>query len=266
MVLGLSSLAGCVGGQRSRGPSGTATPSKDTDRVFQRVAVEGTTLVIDLAEDADIDTVNVISPSGELYRRLAVYRGVTALSTDIDESYVPGTYEVIGVKDSNSVSTVALEIAPKLRIADILLPSEARDEFPEGLGNTLESQMGVAVENEGSGPAFIHKLLILGNVPNPTTELLDDRAQETGVYDSEVGRFRSESVTLLAGDSTILFSNTLPLFTRGGWYCEQVTSGGDAEIRIVIGQSATAVTTRQQISYSESEEGRDCVARTEMGA
>jgi hypothetical protein len=258
-VLGLSSLAGCVGGQGSGGPSETATPSPDSDRVFERVAVEGTTLVIDLAEDADIDTVNVISPSGELYRRLAVYRGVTRLSTEIDETYTPGTHEVLGIRQSQSVSSVQLEIAPQLEITGVSLASEGTVAFPEKLGTTIDAQVAVSISNTGTGPAYIRKLLILGDVPKPTVGIADPRSTKSGILETITQRFDAEQVTLHDGEAGVLFTNSIPFSTtRRDQFCNSEVYTGDVEVQLIGPKQSVLATTIYSVRYSTSDSSASC--------
>jgi hypothetical protein len=220
--------------------------------VFERVAVEGTTLVVDLAEDTDVDTVNVIAPNGELYRRLAVYRGVTRLSTEIDEAYTPGVYEIIGVRQAATSDSVRLEIAPRLEITDVSLASEGTVTFPEKLGTTIDAQVAVSVSNTGTGPAYIRKLLILGDVPNPTVKIADARSTKSGILDADTQRFDVEQVALYHGDTAILFSNSIPFSTtRRGRFCASESYTGDVEVRLV-GAEAVLATTTYSVRYSTS--------------
>jgi hypothetical protein len=261
-VLGLSSLAGCVGGQGSGGPSETATPSEDSARVFERVAVEGTTLVIDLAEDADIDTVNVISPSGELYRRLAVYQGVKRLSTEIDEAYTPGSYEIVGVNQSKKVKSFLLDITPHLVITNVSLETDGRVKFPDKMGRTSVSEVAVTVANTGSGPAFVRKLLVLGDVPNPTTELVPESIERSGIFDTESNRFYSDGVTIPPRSTAVIFSDSLAFsFVGDGWDCEPESKIGQVEIIVQTRQMGQSISTSRRITYESSDRYNTCGIR-----
>jgi hypothetical protein len=233
-------------------------PTKDPRGVFERVAVEETTLVIELAEDAGIDTVNVVSPSGELYRRLAVYRGVTRLTADIDEAYIPGIYELLGVGQGQSVSSVQLEIAPRLAITDVSVASEGIVEFPDSLGTTTDAQIAVRVVNRGTGPGYIRKLLILGEVPNPTVAIADSRSIKSGILDIGSERFDANQVTLYRGMKH-LFSNSVPFSTtRRDRYCGSEVYLGTAEVQLLGTGPLPLATTSFTVRYSPAESHSMC--------
>jgi hypothetical protein len=221
--------------------------------------VEETTLIVDLTEDADVDTVNVIDPDGELYRRLAVYRGVTRLSTEIDEAYTPGVYEILGVRQSENVSSTQLEIAPELAITDISLKADGRIKFPEKLGRTGSSEVAVTIRNSGSGPAFIRKLLVLGDVPNPTFELLDDSVDRSGMFDLGSNRFYSDGVTVAKESSITVFSDTLPFSYVGeGWDCSEAPQQGRVEVTIRTRQADYAASSTRILRYSATDSDGSC--------
>jgi len=62
----LVSVAGCLTDDGDSGTSGDGTDSPDGQGPLQRVAVEETTLVVELSPDADVDQVNLIQPNGAL--------------------------------------------------------------------------------------------------------------------------------------------------------------------------------------------------------
>jgi hypothetical protein len=265
-MLGLSGLAGCLGARGSEEPSSTPTPPVTTGGVFERVAVEGTTLVVDLAEDTDVDTVNVIAPNGELYRRLAVYRGVTRVSVDIEETYTPGVYEIVGAKRAESIGSVQLDVVPELVVTDVSLEADGRAEFPEKLGRTAASEVAVSMTNAGSGPAFIRKLLVLGDVPNPTTNLIDESLARSGMFDAELNQFYSDGVTLPAGDSIVVFSDTLPFsFVGDGMECGEEPRRGQAEVTLQTHQAGYAVSVTMGVAYGLAGSDGTCRVRIEPG-
>jgi len=48
-----------------------------------RIAVEGTTLVVELSEEADVNQINLIQPNGELFGKRDVAAGAQQVSFEI---------------------------------------------------------------------------------------------------------------------------------------------------------------------------------------
>jgi len=83
----LVSVAGCLNTDGDSGTSGDGTGSPDGQGPLQRVAIEGTTLVVELSSDADVDQVNLIQPNGELFGTRDVAAGAQQVSFEVRTSY-----------------------------------------------------------------------------------------------------------------------------------------------------------------------------------
>ena len=120
-VSAVGGVAGCV--SESGSPSGTdsggGTDAGTDDGPFQRVAVDGTTLVVELARDADIEQVNLIKPNGELWGTRGVAAGAERVSFEFHGAYTPGEYDVLGVANEETVVEESLEIRPNLEIREV---------------------------------------------------------------------------------------------------------------------------------------------------
>jgi len=62
----LAGLAGCLGDNDSGTPDDGTDPLAGQDQI-ERVAVEGTTLVVELTTGAEVDQINLIEPNGEFF-------------------------------------------------------------------------------------------------------------------------------------------------------------------------------------------------------
>jgi len=115
----LVSVAGCLNTDGDSGTPGDGTGSPDGKGPLQRVAVEGTTLVVKLSPDADVDQINLIQPNGELFGTRDVAAGVQQVSFEIGTAYEPGEYRVVALKGEETVTESTTDIVPEIQIQDV---------------------------------------------------------------------------------------------------------------------------------------------------
>lgn len=252
-VVGLAAgLAGCFSDSNGDGES------PDSNE-FDDVRVEGTMLIVELAAGAAIDRVNVIAPDGTAFAGKDVQQGVTTVEFDIGVAYQAGEHRIVGVADGQTVAETTLDITPNVTITEVGVGANHLDRMPENL-NFRKQQSFVTVANQGNGPELIKKLLILGDVPNPTTELQQsDEGDATGIFDVEDGFGELQQPIVPAGKTVTFYSTTKPfLFTGDGIQCksERQTGTGRFELPVKIGD--VPVTNQYQIEYSASDKSDEC--------
>jgi hypothetical protein len=256
-MLGLSGLAGCLGARGSEEPSSTPTPPVTTGGVFERVAVEGTTLVVDLAEDTDVDTVNVIAPNGELYRRLAVAVGVTRLATRIVIPYTPGIYQFVAVKQSTTVGQTSLLVEPATRVSKVELAMDTPEGIPTGL-SYADAQVRVELLNTGAGPESVTALRLKGDVPNPTWRYPEE-PPTSEIFDESDGFGDSERVLIEAGTNKAVYSTGMPFLQTGrGTNCSGEPQQGTFIMEIDSEITGKTLRTEIPIRWQLSEDGEEC--------
>jgi hypothetical protein len=246
-------LAGCS----MDGPADGSSDGGADGGEFERVAVEGRTLVVEFGE-LSADTVNVIAPDGTAFASRSVAQGATTVEIDIGLSYEPGEYQVVASADESTVAETSLTIAPELEILEVGVGANHPDRMPDGL-NFADEQAIVEISNTGSGPGVVDQLLILGDVPNPTTELAQGGNEESGIFDVEQGYGNLSRASVPAGETAVLFSTSMPfLFSGDGIMCKDSPQTGEFEAKISVEVGDGPLAEIHSIRYSASEQPDQC--------
>lgn len=250
----LVSVAGCLNDNGGSGtPSDGTTPS-DGKGPLTRIAVEGTTLIVELSADADVDQVNLIQPNGGLFGQRDVAAGAQQVSFDIGTAYASGEYRVLGLKDEETVVETTTGLRPEIQIQDVGLyrnnPDKPWDEV-YGDSETDRIKNGeafVTVENTGSGPEAITELVFSGDVPNPI-----ENPRGSGMYEAD-------QVVVSPGETIDLFSNSFPFGSEseGGMGCSPDGNSGQFTVIVETRVSRNRVTSTYDVQYSGSDEMTDC--------
>jgi hypothetical protein len=127
----LASVAGCLNNGDSSGTPGDGTTDSESKGPLKRIAVDGTTLVVELSDEADVDQVNLIQPNGELFGKRDVAAGAQQVSFEIGTTYEPGEYRVVALNGEETVVESTEEIRPQVEIRDI------------GLYRTIPTNLGM---------------------------------------------------------------------------------------------------------------------------
>lgn len=253
-VVGLASgLAGCFSDSNGDGES----PDSNG---FDDVRVKDTMLVVELAAGAAIDRVNVIAPDGTAFAGKDVQQGVTTVEFDIGVAYQAGEHRIVGVADGQTVAETTLDITPNVTITEVGIGANHLDRMPDALGETKSAEALVSLENTGNGPEAIEKLLFLGDVPNPTVDIknTDDNGDVSGILDVDDGAGEIDFFVLTSGETTTIYSNTLPFSFEGdGVDCEPEKQMGEFEVTIVTRVNEN-VSQSYKIEYSASEKYNQC--------
>lgn len=250
----LVSVAGCLNDNGGSGtPSDGTTPS-DGKGPLTRIAVEGTTLIVELSADADVDQVNLIQPNGGLFGKRDVAAGAQQVSFEIGTAYAPGEYRVLGLKDEETVVETTTELRPEIQIQDVGLyrnnPDKPWDEV-YGDSETDRIKNGeafVTVENTGSGPEAITELVFSGDVPNPI-----ENPRGSGMYEAD-------QVVVSPGETIDLFSNSFPFGSESesGMGCSPDGNSGQFTVIVETRVSGNRATSTYDVQYSGSDEMTDC--------
>ncbi|USZ70042.1 hypothetical protein NGM10_17750 (plasmid) [Halorussus salilacus] len=258
----LVSVAGCLTDDGDSGTPGDGTDSPDGQGPLQRVAVEGTTLVVELSPDADVDQINLIQPNGELFGTRDVAAGAQQVSFEIGTSYAPGDYSVIALRDEETVAETSLSLQPDLEIVEMGIGRNQPEKMWDGPRDEIAEEAFVTVENQGSGPDAITKLLFIGDVPYPSDEEGTNYADSddiSGIYDPQSDSEVNE-VIVGAGEQITVYSSRSPFaFVPGaGTSCTEDEQSGEFELILETQVGDSRIEKGYAIQYSASSEPDGC--------
>ena len=258
----LASVAGCLNDGGSSGTPSDGTATTNSQGPLTRVAVEGTTLVVELSAEADVDQVNLIQPNGELFGKRDVAAGAQQVSFEIGTAYEPGEYRVVALKGEESVVETTLPIQPDLSIVEMGIGRNQPEKMWDGSSDEIAEEAFVTVENRGSGPDAITKLLFLGDVPYPSDEEGTNYANNedvSGIYDPQSDSEVSE-VIVAAGNQVTIYSSRSPFaFVPGsGTSCKDEQQSGEFELILETPVGEDQLTKNYSIQYSASTEADNC--------
>jgi len=251
----LVSVAGCLNNGGNSATPGDGTTDSERKGPLNRVAVDGTTLVVELSAEADIDQINLIQPNGELFGKRDVAAGAQQISFEIGTGYEPGEYRVVALKGEETVAESTRDIEPEIQIQDVGLyrnnPDKPWDEV-YGESQTDSKKNGeafVTIQNSGSGPDAVVELRFTGDVPNPVED-----PRGSGIYEKD-------SVVVPAGETVDLFSDSFPFGSEigdEGMGCS--TDGNSGKFTIVLETRVTGqeVTKSYSVEYTGSDEMQKC--------
>ncbi|WP_128478899.1 hypothetical protein [Halorussus pelagicus] len=258
----LASVAGCLNNSGNSGTSGVETTSPRSQGPLKRVAVDGTTLVVELSAEADVDQVNLVQPNGELFGKRDVAAGVQQVSFEIGTAYEPGEYQVVALKGEQGVVETSLPIQPNLSIVEMGIGRNQPEKMWDSSNDEIAEEAFVTVENQGSGPDAITKLLFIGDVPYPSDEEGTNYANNediSGIYDPRSNSEVSEVVVAAGGRVTIYSSRSPFAFVPGsGTSCKDEKQSGEFELILETQVGENQLTKTYSIQYSASTEADNC--------
>ncbi len=247
-VLG-SILAGA-----SAGLAGCAGLGATGGDVITSIDVDGTDLVLTVEPDT-VDRVNLIAPSGELFRKRTIASGVSQRRIPIGVSYSPGEYEILALSDGETVGTSSVTLEPELELTELRLGRDHPDAMYDGASDSsINSEAILSVSNNGTGPTAVTALRFEGDIPYPTPEWYDENG-DSGVYDEERGFGDADAVPIPAGDTVPVYSNSSPfvyLFAQDK--CDPGEEAKEFTVRL-IGEHELIVAREYLIYYSETHSG-----------
>ncbi len=221
-------VSGCLSGSENDDPKSDTT-NPGGDGVFTNIFVDGTELVLEFTDEASIDQVNVIDPDGELFAERSISTGVGRETIEIGTGYQPGEYDVVALEDDTEQTTQSILIEPDVQITDLRLGRNHPDEMFEGASEReIETEAILTLENTGSGPDEVRRLIFSGDVPRPTPDGFD----ESGIADtdSDINRY-ADTVELTAGDETTIYSQQMPFYSVDpNISCSSDTTEGEFQV------------------------------------
>ncbi|WP_049980170.1 hypothetical protein [Halolamina rubra] len=259
-TLAVGAVVGVSGCATEGGPLPGPDPGTDgtgtSEGPFRNVGVEGTTLVVELAPDTEIDQVNLIQPNGELWGTRGVAAGAEQVSFEFRAAYTPGEYDVLGLNGEETVVEESLAIRPNLEIREVGLyrnhPDRAWEEvYGESSSDSnflINGEAFVTVENTGTGPETIHELTFTGDVPNPL-----ENPRGSGIHEKE-------QVVVVPGKTVDVFSGSFPFgsVSSEGMGCSLEGNSGEFTVTLDTGVKSSSVTQTYNVRYSGSTEIDDC--------
>ena len=250
----LAGVAGCLNDNDDSGTPSDGTTSSDGNGPLTRIAVEGTTLVVELSEEADIDQVNLIQPNGELFGNRDVAAGAQQVSFEIGTTYAPGEYRVLALQGEETVVETTTELRPEIQIQDVGLyrnnPDKPWDEvYGESETDRIKNgEAFVTVENTGSGPEAITELIFSGDVPNPI-----ENPRGSGMHETD-------RVVVSSDETADLYSSSFPFGTEteDGMGCSSDGNSGQFTVIVETRAGGDRVTSTYNVQYTGSNDMTDC--------
>ncbi|CQH45975.1 probable secreted glycoprotein [Halobacterium hubeiense] len=253
----VASLAGCLS-QNSPASDGTTAAGGP----LQRVAVDGTTVIVALVSEADVDRLNLIQPNGELFAQQSVAAGVQQVSFEIGTTYPPGEYDIVALREDETIVETTIPIEPTLEIVEMGIGRNQPEEMWTGAEDEISEEAFITVSNQGTGPEAITKLLFIGDVPYPSDEQGTNYAgaeDVSGIYDSETDSEVGE-VLLPADEQLTIYSSRSPFafVPGGGTSCTNEEQTGKFDLILETRVGGDRVSKSYNIRYSASNEQEDC--------
>nr|WP_176705291.1 hypothetical protein [Halobacterium sp. GN101] len=257
----VASMAGCMDDNGSAGPNGSSSP-KGESGVFRQVTVEGTELIVQFDSDSEFDQINLIQPDGELLGQREVATGSQQVSFDIGTTYAPGEYEIVALSGEETVGESSLSVQPNLGIVEMGIGRNQPEEMWDESESEIDEEAYVTLENQGTGPDAVTKLLFIGDVPYPSdeegTNYVDDE-DVSGTYDPESDS-EVKQIIIAPGEQITLYSSRSPFaFVPGaGTSCSEESKTGEFELILETRVSRDRVTKTYSIQYSGAQETDNC--------
>ena len=245
----VASLAGCLS-QNSPASDGTTAAGGP----LQQVAVNGTTVVVALVSEADVDRLNLIQPNGELFAQQSVAAGVQQVSFEIGTTYPPGEYDIVALEGEETVTEHSFELQPEIHIRAVGLfrnhPEKPWDEvYGESETDRLKNgEAFVTVENTGTGPEAVVELIFSGDVPNPL-----ENPRGSGIY-------KTDQVVVPPEETVNLFSGSFPFGSESesGMGCSPAGNSGQFTVTVETRHSSGSASNTFAVQYSGSADMTDC--------
>jgi hypothetical protein len=160
----LVALAGCSSSPSDTNSpsSGTSTPPEGENNTFASVAMNETDLVVELASDTDVNSVNLINPNGEMNSLQRVQEGATQVTFQLlgesEDGYTPGDYRVVAVADDETIGETTISLQPEVTITEIKWAQNHPDLNWDKDRSTWRQFAALTVENTGNAPTYLTAL------------------------------------------------------------------------------------------------------------
>jgi hypothetical protein len=230
--------------------------------VLQRVTVDGTPLVVTFAPDSELNQINLIQPNGEVFGQREVATGSRRASFELNTSYEPGEYEVIVLRNDEQAGKSSVTVQPDLQSVEMGTGRDHPDRMWNGPEDEIEEEAFVTLENQGTGPDAVTKLLFIGDVPYPSDERGTNYADDedvSGIYDPSSDS-EAEQVVIAPGDQVTIYSSRSPFaFVPGaGIACPEGSKAGTFDLILQTRAERHRLAKTYSIRYSGTRESDDC--------
>jgi hypothetical protein len=166
---------------------------------------------------------------------------------------VPGEYRIVGASEGEAVGETRLEIVPDVRIVEFDVGRNQPERMPEELGDVWDSESLVSIENRGTGPDYVKRLLFGGDVPYPTTRIESASNRTTGIFGE------TQPVVISPGQVVTLFSSTIPFSIAASRTIDCKTEfSGTAVVSVISSVTENPVIADFPIRYRPSSNPEEC--------
>ena len=155
-----------------------------------------------------------------------------------------------------------MTVQPDLQIVEMGIGRNQPEKMWDGPEDEIKEEAFVTIENQGTGPDAVTKLLFIGDVPYPSDEEGTNYADDedvSGIYDpnsdSEV-----EQVIIASGEQITIYSSRSPFaFVPGaGTSCSEESKTGEFDLILETRVGGDRITKTYSIQYSASQESDNC--------
>lgn len=219
-------LAGCASSGETNNAGAAAsgeTASSSAGSSVQGTAIEsaevdGNSLSISLADDAEVTAVRLVNPDGSSFGSAEVGGGVTTTSLELvsgSGGYTAGESTLVALNGEEVVEEMPISLRPELQIT--------------GIEGSVNGYAKVTFENVGTGPAWITGGEITGG---------QQEGGEYASYSVSGGKQDGQEFMLSPGESQTYFSPGYPFrySPKGDEYEEYCTGEGNFahELTVVV--------------------------------
>ncbi|WP_436932437.1 twin-arginine translocation signal domain-containing protein [Halosimplex halobium] len=244
---GIAVATAGVAGCSSLGPVGNVASTA----TIQETSISGSALAVEFKEDHDVTKLNLIGPSGSLFRSTEVATGATSAELGLFDyrrgwHYTPGEHSLVAISDDEEVASKTFPLEPQLEITEVQPYSGGRP-TPSNRANLL-----VTVENTGTGPTWVYYVGYEDALDRDANHIpTNDYAKTVPLQNLEKPESK-EDVLLEPGVSSELLGTDSPFLLANEDHCDSYTVELSVLVLSGIGTNARerlrATLTGEQIS------------------
>ncbi|ELZ20860.1 hypothetical protein C475_19713 [Halosimplex carlsbadense 2-9-1] len=210
LALTAAGVAGCS----SLGPGGGVGGTSP----IQETSGSGASLVVELSEGHSVTKLNLVGPSGSLFRSTSVATGTTTAEIDLFNysqgwHYTPGEHSLVAISDEEEVASKTIPLEPDLEITNVE-PYTGGRPTPSNRANLL-----VSVENTGTGPTWVYYVGYENALDRDANHIpTNDYAKTVPLQNLEKPEAKND-VILEPGESSELRGTDSPFLLTEGYHC-----------------------------------------------
>jgi len=189
---------------------------------IQETSVSGDSLIVDLHEEHEVTKLNLIGPSGSIFRSTPVAEGTTTAEIglfDYDQGwhYTSGEHSLAAVsEEGQEIESRIVPLEPELELTNVEQYTGGRP-TPSNRGNLL-----VTVENKGTGPTWIFNMGY-EDAPNPPANNVRTNEYVRMNPGLNLQKPKAEKDTILSpGDSAAFLGTRSPFLLSEDGHCDNM--------------------------------------------